>query len=249
MTSDDTVPLPDHPALRIYSGTLPRSLEALNAHPALADLALRFAPYDQREIDRHGGYERCIDATGRIPTRDGSLHDWLNALVWLHFPQTKHLLHEIAIDPAAAIDARNGRSPRQNAAALFDEVGAVALCSQPCVVRELRELRWRLLFQRPASEFRVVIIGHGTLESLVDPHIGLTSKTLTLHVDAHTMSLAESKLAAALDARVREQFAGRIATPADLLPLPILGVRGWYPDQSDAFYANERYFRTRRQRM
>jgi hypothetical protein len=63
---------------------------------------------------------------GRVPTRTGSWHDFLNALVWASFPLAKRALHAkqhalvVANGPSAAC-----RTPELDALAMIDEGGIV----------------------------------------------------------------------------------------------------------------------------
>lgn len=50
---------------------------------------LRFVA--QAELPAGTAYEAHIYATGAVPTRD-NLHDFFNALIWLHFPRSKRVL-------------------------------------------------------------------------------------------------------------------------------------------------------------
>jgi len=66
-----------------------------------------------------------------VPTRPGSWHDLMNALVWATFPRAKRALHERQhrlVVPAAP--AESARRPRElDALALLDEGGVVVLAS------------------------------------------------------------------------------------------------------------------------
>ncbi len=74
-------------------------------------------------------YDTRIVEAGEVPTRDGSWHDLLNALVWAAFPEAKRALHlrqRRLVVPAQPGEAR--RRPRAlDALALFDEGGVVLL--------------------------------------------------------------------------------------------------------------------------
>ena len=55
-------------------------------------LPLRFIP--QSGLPEDTGYEAHISATAQVPTRD-NLHDFFNALAWLHFPNIKQALNAL----------------------------------------------------------------------------------------------------------------------------------------------------------
>ena len=66
-------------------------------------------------------YDARIVNDGEVPTRDGSWHDFLNALVWATFPVAKAALHrrqhQIVVPGAAH------RTPEGDALAMIDEGG------------------------------------------------------------------------------------------------------------------------------
>jgi hypothetical protein len=79
-----------------------------------------------------GGYDARIVTARRVPTRERSWHDVLNALVWATFPHAKLALHE---RQHRLITARLGedrrmpstRTKEQDALAMLDEGGVVVL--------------------------------------------------------------------------------------------------------------------------
>ena len=56
---------------------------------------IRFVP--QHALPASALYESHVAATGEVPTRD-NLHDFFNALVWLHFPLTKRTLNRLQVE-------------------------------------------------------------------------------------------------------------------------------------------------------
>ena len=77
-------------------------------------------------------YEAFIHATGKVPTRE-NLHDFLNALVWLHYPKIKARLNALQatdISAASALATLTAtpplfRSRLRDALTLFDENAVV----------------------------------------------------------------------------------------------------------------------------
>ncbi len=128
----------------------PERIDAL-----LADRAgirfVRAAPKPTRRTRRRAGREALYDTRivrdGEVPTRPGSWHDFLNALVWATFPRTKRALH--ARQAALVVPAAPGQvvhRPRAlDALALFDEGGVVRLPDE-----------------------RVAVFGHAVYEGLVE---------------------------------------------------------------------------------
>ena len=195
-------------------------------------------------------YEDHIAETGQVPTRYACWHDVFNALIWHQFPASKTALNRLHQN--AKLQLGNGqRGRRRDAATLFDENGAIVVSADPSLLNLIRNMDWPTLFvnQRAAlsDQLRVYLFGHGLLDQLRQPFLGLT---------AHAMLLHEPELAsltpAVLDARVAETVTAKQQhwTPAELFPLPILGMPAWWPGNAEpAFYDNTQYFRRERRRQ
>lgn len=183
----------------------------------------------------YGEYELQIHATGRVPTRPGSLHDLFNALAWLAFPLTKAALN--ARHAEAIPSERGRRGPLRDLLTLLDEGGALVTCAEPGVAALLRQRDWQALFwdQRAstASSLRVQVLGHAVLEQALDPWPGITCKALVLPTGQ------DADWEAARCVWDLPEDAG----PRDLPPLPVFGLPGWWPGQDAGFYGDARYFR------
>ncbi|MBU1665323.1 MAG: DUF3025 domain-containing protein [Gammaproteobacteria bacterium] len=207
-----------------------------------AGLPLRFAAQHVR--CGQWDYEAGILASGVVPSREGNWHDLLNALTWLTFPHAKAALNAVQCD---SLEQRRGstRGARSDAATLFDESGVLLLACDDELAELLAARRWQEAFvlRRLAwQNVRVYAFGHAVLEKLLAPWPGITAKCLFLRVD----SLPEAGLPATwLDAALAKAWRdGRVSRPADLFPLPVLGVPGWWPANDDAaFYLDRRVFR------
>jgi hypothetical protein len=239
----------DHPAFAPYLGWLAQlrgpgwpGLERLNTLAAEArlcnacDQPLRFVRQSVRCGQRE--YERSIYAEASVPTREHNWHDLFNALVWLTFPRSKTALNAWQCR-ALQSDAR--RSPASDTATLFDESGLLLVGEDVALVQLLREHRWQeaLVERRAAwSGLRAYVIGHAVLEKLLDPWPAITAKCLHLPLPAAT-PLAD------LDAELACAWQGQsVSRPADLFPLPVLGIPGWWPANADpAFYLDRQVFR------
>lgn len=171
-------------------------------------------------------YECCIARTGSVPTRD-RLHDLLNGLVWLVEPVLKRAIAErhAAQIMACGVGPRRGRA--RDRLTLIDENGALLTGAPPALVDALRRRDWQALFVTGRglwSGARLRVVGHGLLERLVHPRPAIT---------AHVVVCGDG--ADAID--------GLDATDP-LLPLPVLGVPGWWPANAEpAFYADASVFR------
>jgi hypothetical protein len=206
-----------------------------------------FTPQTQPSLQDLGGFDRVIAETARIPTRAGSFHDLLGALIWLHFPALKTAIHRTQL--AGAPRARNAS---ENAATHFDESGVLVLSSEPAVFEQLAGLRWRDVFWEGRAELarstRFIAFGHGLLDSLREAHPRLMGKALFAHVDAACLELGAAELRVFVDRALAPQLSTFLSEPARLHPLPVLGVPGWAPGQGHDFYDDAAYFRAARQR-
>ncbi|MEC5385309.1 DUF3025 domain-containing protein [Uliginosibacterium sp. H3] len=199
-------------------------------------------------------YELYIGETAQVPTRHALWHDYFNALVWCRFPQTKsqlnalHRAHWDAAGPAVQ------RTPVRDGLTLLDESGALVICDDASLLDLLREMNWPELFvaqrARVVRHMRVIVFGHGLLEKFLHPYVGMTAKALLMPASAEVVRMPLMALCAWADAHLAAQLhsSGQLVS-ADLCPLPILGVPGWWPaNEEPAFYDNEQYFRRQRRR-
>ncbi|MCA3182265.1 MULTISPECIES: DUF3025 domain-containing protein [unclassified Cupriavidus] len=224
--------------------------QALNAHAAqLPDLRnargmpLRFVP--QANLPEGVAYEAHIDATGLVPTRD-NLHDAFNALVWLHFPETKRLLNRLQAEAIARDGVGQVRGGLRDAATLFDENAVIFVSQDVSLFDALRGFAWRDLFveRRDAWHTRCTVVpfGHALLEKLVQPYKSVTAHAWWIQAAPEvSLDQLDRLLAGSLDAAAGS---GRLAGGRSFAPLPVLGIPGWCDDNADpSFYADAGVFR------
>lgn len=173
------------------------------------------------------GYEHHVAATGRVPTRDNA-HDLFNGLVWLRCPAFKAALNRAHIGAPPAPPGQRG--PVRDALTLLDESGLL-LAAPQALQQALRGQDWTALFLTRRElwrEARVLVVGHALLEKLLAPRKPLCARVLCVaDVDAPLLPVA--------------------LNPAELPPLPVLGIPGWWPANEGAgFYADDRVFRPKR---
>lgn len=193
-------------------------------------------------------FERALVDRHELIVRPNNLHDTMNAIVWHTFPRTKRIISEIHVALGAANTA-NGRPRRRDVLTLFDEAGAIIVSPRDDLKALHQAHQWKALFVEHRAEFtrdaRVILFGHGTLEQLgAKPHQGLTVKALWLPLPAHTAIDA-------LDAWMAERIERGELLAADehRLPLPILGVPGWFAaNETEACYDDIDVFRPLRVR-
>ena len=234
-----------------HAGRPPAGLAG--APPRLAAGPLRFV--DGEAAPPGEAYEAFIARTGGVPTRDG-LHDFFNGLVWLHLPALKAAMNAAQAAEIARRGTRGPRGPLRDALTLFDENGAW-LVAPPAVHDDLRARRWRALLAGPAPSWgdaRLVVLGHALMEQLVTPR-----KPLCAHVwcvdAAGEAALRAGRVTPgpAADPRAPGEGAplddgpaapGLHWLPRDFLPLPVLGVPGWWaPNREPGFHDDVSVFR------
>ena len=212
-----------------------RCHEALNREPAAPR---RFVP--QSDLPDGQAYEQFIFASGTVPTRD-NLHDFFNGLCWLRFPLTKKKLNQLQAAEIAAAGVAPLRGPVRDALTVFDENAAFLSAPSP-LWDALAGRDWQRLFVdlRPLwQQAQLVLFGHALLEKLVYPR-----KPITAHI--YRAQPAMNSIAD-LDAWVAADLSADKLAAKPFLPLPVLGVPGWWPENDNfSFYDDSFVFRPRR---
>ncbi len=200
---------------------------------------VRFVP--QAELPDGQAYEDFIFAKGQVPTREG-LHDFFNALCWMHFPLAKRQLNRIQAGEIARQGVGQVRGPVRDAATVFDE-NALLIQPNDALWAALTEHRWQEAFVDLRHEWahtRLWAFGHAALEKLVQPY-----KSITVHLWRVPQAVDPAKIDAWL---AQDLSADKLATKP-FSPLPVLGVPGWWPaSAASAFYDDAEVFRPRRVR-
>ncbi len=211
--------------------------EALNA---TAVAPVRFV--SQADLPAGMAYEAFIGKTRQVPTREG-LHDFFNALCWMHFPLAKQQLNRLQAAEIAQAGVGKVRGPVRDAATVFDE-NALLIQTPDSVWQALHEHRWhealvaqRALWTDPNT--RLWVFGHAALEKLVRPY-----KSITVHLWRVPASVQQDEL----DAWLADDLTASRLASKPFSPLPVLGVPGWCQDNADPrFYDDAEVFRPRRQ--
>jgi Protein of unknown function (DUF3025) len=217
-------------AQRVVAGTSSQSVaDALNDARGSADSTLRFVEHSA--LVPGDSYESFIARTGSIPTRD-NLHDLFNGLVWLSYPQAKRRLNALQSQSIARLGTTGTRGSLRDGLTVFDE-NAALLQAPTELVDALRRRDWKGLFltQRALWQSgRLVVFGHALMEKLMQPR-----KAITAHVWI-VPELTDATVAASV---TPERIGAKL-----FLPLPVLGVPGWWPANEDpAFYDDADVFR------
>lgn len=229
-------------AQQVLAGaTVAQAFNGLIAQGVAPDPGVRFVA--QQDLPVGMAYESFILERAQVPTRD-NLHDFLNALMWLHWPQAKRRMNRLhgAVVHEQGVGARRG--PLRDALTVLDENGALLLAPQ-ALRAALQARQWQQAFVhlRPLwQQAQVLVVGHALLEKLVQPRKAITAHILVLppeqeevlHTDGEPV--ADAALAAAL------QPAHLCSKP--FFPLPVLGVPGWCAENVNfCFYDDSSVFR------
>ncbi|MDH5369551.1 MAG: DUF3025 domain-containing protein [Gammaproteobacteria bacterium] len=199
-------------------------------------------------------YAPRIYLTGEIQTRTENWHDFFQFLTWFMFPKTKAVINAIHIPAAQSRIAKESdlgrRSPIENMLSLFDEGGAVILCSDNSLLDLIREFKWKELFWQRREELqqklKIITFGHALYEKGLSPYIGMTANCILLNVDDVLLNKSNNEHLNWIDLKLSEIFSeGNIySKPKDLAPFPLLGLPGWdVNNEYESYYDNVSYFR------
>jgi hypothetical protein len=188
----------------------------------------------QREsVARDALYEARIHEDRRIPTREASMHDLANALVWAAFPRSKRALVArqyaalVAQVPDVVVDRLPGaRTKERDALAMLDEGGLVLLVARddddarlraPTRIRDAcaRADHAELARLREARAFTPFVFGHALLEHVARHPSDVRAFGVVLAPDpapsaraAPTVEAADAALAAWITARREHEACG-----------------------------------------
>ena len=210
-------------------------------------------------------YESQIFASGIVPTRPNNIHDLFNALVWLTFPHTKAAINGRHIAARGEHAGGRNRGPVQDALTLFDECGVVVASDRPDLLEMITAFQWKKLFWKHRAavkqHMRFFLFGHGLMEQMLAPYVGLTGKALLVNIDTAWLEASTSALLQHIDASSRAltgwptgwpraraiASAASLSQGSDLAPLPLLGIPGWAPEnETESYYDDAQYFRAGR---
>lgn len=194
------------------------------------------------------GYEARAYLTGQVETRPDNWHDLFGAWIWLAFPQAKAAMnrrHWEALSASQGAPAARGSA--RDAITQFDECGVVVLCSDPSLWDGICAHRWHHVFAERrddvARHLRFLVFGHGSLDALRAPFVGLCGKALCFQMAAlpataeEALDRADSLLARFLDGESD-------LSPRRWQPLPLLGIPGATSENmAPEYYEDTRQFR------
>jgi hypothetical protein len=202
--------------------------------------AIRFVPASRLPGVQ---YEQHIFETGEVSTRENNWHDLFNALAWCRFPRLKLAMNSLHYKNLGR-EKGGRRGQVRDALTLLDESGVIVVGSNRSALDALASRDWKTAFFTHKAAWRtqlhVLICGHAILEKFLKPYKAITAHALFLHAPD---PISEKQLDILLASSLSE---GRLLdSTADLSPLPLMGIPGWWPagEQDRAFYDDRCVFR------
>lgn len=216
------------PVTRAVAAGVPL-VEALNR---TGERSPRFV--DQSVLPAGEPYEAFIARTGCVPTRHLP-HDLFNALVWRVHPRLKTHLNALQAQQIERVGVGPVRGAVRDALTLFDENAAWLQAPAP-LIDALRQRDWTQLFVTHRAlwrDTRLVLVGHALLDKLLQPR-----KAITAHVWVVPPDAADPA------AWLVERLTPGLLARKPWLPLPVLGVPGWWnSNEQIGFYDDAAVFR------
>jgi len=239
------------PALEDYQAVLDGLAQPIKT---LAGKTLKVVPQDGKPGHFHEHYAPRVFLTGEVQTRTENWHDFFQFLTWFMFPKTKAVINSVHVPSAQARIENNAaqgrRSPIENMLSLFDEGGAVILCSDESLLQLIRDFKWKELFwQRRhelAEKLKLITFGHALYEKGLSPYVGMTANCILFHTSEVLLHQSNQQQLDWIDAELSNLFSEgvRYVKPKDLSPFPLLGLPGWDDNNAvEAYYDNQQYFR------
>lgn len=228
----------------------------------LPDLGYLNAQAIAREIKTGGGlplrfatpngdadYEQRAFETGVVATRVDNWHDAFNALVWLNFPLSKAALNAAHLSSRKTNSNERGQRGRaRDVLTQFDECGVIFASTNPALWLALRAHQWSEVFVTRRAELlattRFIVFGHGSLDALRAPFVGLCGKAIFVTVHGDSLDEIDVSNFFALDNALARRVTSTNWQTEAVQPLPLLGIPGaTIENQNATYYQNSLQFR------
>ena len=212
-----------------------------------AGLSLKFALPNQ-----DADYEYRAYHTGIVATRADNWHDAFNALVWLNFPCSKAALNASHLAACAEPSVqKNQRGKARDTLTQFDECGVIVVGTSRALWQALGLHQWSDVFVAQRANLlattRFIVFGHGSLDALRVPFIGLCGKAIFIQAEPSWLSAIDTGDVAPVDLALAQRVTSTNWQTEKVQPLPLLGIPGATPENEDAaYYQDTRQFRPRR---
>ena len=200
-------------------------------------------------------YEQRAFHSGVVATRPNNWHDAFNALVWLTFPLSKRALNSAHLQARSAQTSQTSqRGKLRDSLTQFDECGVIVAGISPALWQAICCHEWLEVFVTQRAELlattRFIVFGHGSLDALRAPFVGLCGKAIFLETAAADLLAIDMGKLKNVDADLARRVASTnwAESPGlQLQPLPLLGIPGATADNAHAdYYRDQRQFRPRR---
>lgn len=222
----------------------PPVLTASNRH-------LQFVPQTKKSGIFHESYEARIYLKGEIQTRH-NWHDFFNALVWFTFPQTKAVINALHYHQGLQrhLNHEPMRTALENMLTLFDESGAIILCSKVEYLHLIQNHDWKTLFwhrrELVMQNLRCFIFGHGLYEKALNPYPGMTAQSILVAVEPKFFQWDLARQLYHADSCAARWLTDTHVLKNPLQPFPLLGMPGWDKNDREEYYENKKYFREKK---
>lgn len=215
---------------------------------------LQFVPQTKKSKVFNESYEARIYLTGEIQARH-NWHDFFNALVWFTFPQTKAVINALHYRQGLQrhLNHERTRTALENTLTLFDESGAIILCSQTEFLHSIQNHDWKTLFwhQRKlvTQHLQCFIFGHGLYEKALNPYPGMTAQSILVVVKPEFFQWDLARQLYYADSYVAQWLTDThvLKNSHNLQPFPLLGMPEWDKNNREEYYDNKKYFREKNQ--
>lgn len=218
---------------------------------------LKIVAQGAKPISFEEKYAPRIYLKGELQTRTENWHDFFQIITWRLFPKSKAIINQrqyfASLQHSTKDPGHTGRSSIENLLSLFDECGAVIICSDPKLSALGKGFEWKQLFWENKSTlkncFSCVIFGHALYEKLFNPYIGMTANSIYIECEPDYFKMPLGEQIRYIDNELSNRLANETLyrQPSDLFPFPILGMPGWYQNNDrEDFYDNSNYFRPRK---
>lgn len=159
-------------------------------------------------------YDAAIAIAGTVPTREGNLHDLMNALVWASFPRSKRALHArqhqlvSTAGPARPGEAKH-RTSEGDTLAMLDEGGLLVVVEREAAAEANRFARARdaaaLGDLARSGRTRPAAFGHALYQHLVQGGGVALGMVVVLAFDREAAAISLSEVDDALAGRIEDR--------------------------------------------
>jgi hypothetical protein len=139
----------------------------------------------------------------------------------------------------------------RDALTLFDECGVILSSTNRDLLEAVSLRDWQRAFVDLRSAWRehtrILVCGHALLEKFLHPYKAITAHVVLIGLTTVQSCAPDGVIQAQIDSWLAETISRErmLSSPADLAPLPVMGIPGWWREapQDEAFYNDPGVFR------